>query len=91
MRHGTLYQRPRAAPKPGESEELWNRMNSFRAGGMRLSGFNRLTLSDKERALYSVFAWTTTDPADANNLNVITAGGVTEGVSVPPCFCGSVF
>src|SRR5262249_28300340 len=51
---------PGTAPKPGESEDLWNRVNSARTG-FRLNGYNRLTLSDKERALYTVFAWTTDD------------------------------
>ncbi|MBN9120133.1 MAG: hypothetical protein J0I06_13370 [Planctomycetes bacterium] len=66
--------KPGEAPRAGESEELWNRMNSGRTG-MRLNGYNRLDLTDRERALYSVFAWTTPDPANGANPTFIAAGG----------------
>jgi hypothetical protein len=61
--------KPGEAPKPGESEELWDRMNSPRSG-MRLNGYNRLTLTDRQSALYSVFAWTSNEA----NPNDIKAG-----------------
>jgi hypothetical protein len=48
--------KPGQPPKPGESEEMWNRMNNFRTG-FRLNGYNRLTIP--KGGLYSVFAWTT--------------------------------
>jgi hypothetical protein len=53
--------KPGQPPKAGESEELWDRMNNFRTG-MRLNGYNRLTLP--KGGLYSVFAYTT-EEADA--------------------------
>lgn len=62
--------KPGEAPKAGESEQLWNRLNNGRTG-MRLNGYNRLNLTAQERALYSVFAWTT-DSADPK---FIEAGG----------------
>lgn len=63
--------KPGEAPKAGESEQLWNRMNNFRTG-MRLNGYNQLKLTDKERALYSIFAWTTNTATDPK---FIEAGG----------------
>lgn len=48
---------PGTAPKPGEAEEPWDRLNNFRTG-FRLNGFNRLALTNEQRALYTVFAWT---------------------------------
>jgi hypothetical protein len=64
--------KPGEAPKPGESEELWDRMNNFRTG-MRLNGYNRLTLP--KGGVYTVYAWTT-DSADPQ---VIKAGGDPKG------------
>jgi len=64
--------KPGQPPKPGESEEAWNRMNNFRTG-MRLNGYNRLTLP--KGGLYTVFAWTT----DAADPRFIEAGGDAKG------------
>jgi hypothetical protein len=64
--------KPGDPPKPGESEELWDRMNNFRTG-MRLTGYNRLTLPKGSR--YNVYAWTT----DAADPQFIKAGGDAKG------------
>ncbi len=66
--------KPGEAPKPGESEELWNRMNNFRTG-IRLNGYNRLALTAQQRALYTVFAWTMEGGAGQD----IEAGGGPKG------------
>jgi hypothetical protein len=66
--------KPGEVPKPGASEELWDRMNNFRTG-FRLNGYNRLTLTDKERALYTIYAWTT----DSSDPKAIAAGGDPKG------------
>lgn len=60
------------APKPGESEEAWNRMNNWRTG-VRLNGYNRLDIP--KGGLYSVFAWTT----DSTDPNTLAAGGDAKG------------
>ncbi len=62
--------KPGEAPKPGASEEAWNRLNNFRTG-FRLNGYNRLNLSDKERALYTMFAWT----GEESDPKALAAGG----------------
>jgi hypothetical protein len=87
--------KPGEVPKPGASEELWNRMNNFRTG-FRLNGYNRLALSDKERALYTVFAWTarlkemgdsfTVEPSDPA---AITAGTEFNAAIHEPLLVGS--
>lgn len=63
---------PGVSPKPGEAEEPWDRLNNFRTG-FRLNGFNRLNLTNEQRALYTTFAWTGERVAVAN------AGGDPQG------------
>jgi len=46
--------KPGEAPKRGESEEAWDRMNNPRTG-MRLNGYTRLTVP--KGGLFTVFAW----------------------------------
>ena len=66
--------KPGEAPKPGASEEAWNRMNNFRTG-FRLNGYNRLTLTKQQEALYTVFAWT----GDESDPKALAAGGDAKG------------
>ncbi len=48
--------KPGLPPKLGESEALWNRLNSRLGAAYQLNGYNRLTLPPGGRV--SVFAWT---------------------------------
>ncbi len=64
--------KPGEVPKPGESEELWNRMNNFRTG-IKLNGYNRLILP--KGGLVTTYAWTT----DATGQDETAAGGDRRG------------
>jgi hypothetical protein len=65
--------------KPGESEELWERMNA-RYSGIRLNGYNRLTLP--KGGLYTVYAYTTDSPNPAD-------WKIGEDAHGPPLLVGS--
>lgn len=64
--------KPGEVPKPGASEELWDRMNNSRSR-IRLNGYNRLTLPKGGRL--GVYAWTTAS-ADPQ---LTAAGGDPKG------------